>query len=751
MEYVEGLDLARMVKARGPMPVGHACHHARQAALGLQHAHERGMVHRDIKPGNLMLSRDGNRAIIKVLDFGLAKAGRENKLVELGLDRGEDARGAASALTLAGQMLGTPDFIAPEQIDDAQRADIRADIYSLGCTLYYLLSGGPPFRAATLYDVLQAHHSMDAAPLNLARPEVPAELAALVAKMMAKEPERRFREPGEVAKALAPFFKKITQAAVAAGFGDPQVDPPAASLSTAGLTQVATSPAPPPACTPPTEVTRNANRPEEMWKSLIDFSESEEARPAAAVATEPVRKPPRRLWPAMAGVVGLGAILLSAVITYRIATDKGELVIETDDPNIEVVVKQGGKLVTIIDTQTKNRIALDSGNYELELPGDKPGLRLSTKKFSSRRGDRTVVTVSRELATPEPKPPTTVTSADPPQGPARQATPEPKPPMTVTSAKHPRGPARQAIALAGNTFLTAISFLPDGKHAVTVGRGPNMILWDLSSRRVIGQFDDHPDTVWSVSVSPDGALVATGGQDFTGTGDFRIRVWDLRTGEVIGRLSGCTDTISGLRFSPDGKRLYVTCWDKHLRSWQVLDGSLQFASSASQALTSLDVSLDGEQIATGTDHGEVLLWNSRSGRSERTLAPQDSRGTVEGVAFLPSGRQLLANHLKDGGNAVLWDLERTAIQRTFRGHKGGTYMAVVSPDGRLVAAGGEHDHRVRLWDVETGEEVDRVEGFEGPVRALAFSPDGLSLLAGGKGGRIKYFPVPPRKGVGAPY
>ena len=92
-------------------------------------------------------------------------------------------------------MLGTPDYIAPEQIIDAQRADIRADIYSLGCTLYYLLTGGPPFEAKSLYDILQAHHSMDARPLNLVRPEVPVELAALVGKMMAKEPDRRYQEP----------------------------------------------------------------------------------------------------------------------------------------------------------------------------------------------------------------------------------------------------------------------------------------------------------------------------------------------------------------------------------------------------------------------------------------------------------------------------------------------------------------------------------------------------------------------------
>ncbi len=406
MEYVEGLDLARMVRARGPMPVAHACSYVQQAALGLQHAHERGLVHRDIKPGNLMLSSHGNRALIKVLDFGLAKAGRENKVVPLALGEALPTGGAAT-LTLAGQMLGTPDFIAPEQIDDAQRADIRADIYSLGCTLYYLLSGGPPFQGATLYDILQAQHSMDARLLNFVRPEVPSELAALVAKMMAKEPRRRFQTPDEVAKALAPIFKRGAQAAVGTGFGVAPVDEPATSLSMAGSTQVATgsTPAPAPAATP--LAARNQDRPEEMWKSLIDLKETESPRLASAVASrpvsQPVRKHPRWFWPAVAGLVGFVAILLGAVITYRIATDKGELVVvvETEDPDIEVIVKRGGEQITIIDPQTKKQIELPlpSGKYELKLAGDKPGLRLSKEQFTLKRGDQTVVTVRREAGT----------------------------------------------------------------------------------------------------------------------------------------------------------------------------------------------------------------------------------------------------------------------------------------------------------------------------------------------------------------
>ena len=193
MEYVKGQDLSQVVKGRGCLPVANAAFYIHQVALGLQHAHEKGMVHRDIKPNNLMLAIEGKKHVVKILDFGLAKATSE--------------KGAQTGLTKSGQMLGTPDYVAPEQTLDAHQADIRADIYSLGCTLYFLLSGGPPFQEQSLYAILEAHHKRDAKSLNLLRPDVPAELAAIVAKMMAKDPAMRYQTPGEVAKALVPFFK----------------------------------------------------------------------------------------------------------------------------------------------------------------------------------------------------------------------------------------------------------------------------------------------------------------------------------------------------------------------------------------------------------------------------------------------------------------------------------------------------------------------------------------------------------------
>jgi serine/threonine protein kinase len=194
MEYVDGLDLAKMVNARGPLPIPNACFFAFQVALGLQHANEQGIVHGDIKPSNVMLAKQGNRAVIKVLNFGPTQF-KSDGAIDAGITRG-------------GRMPGSSEFVAPERANDAIRADIRADIFSLGCTLYYLLTAEPSLKAIGRYEIMPAHRSLDALPLNVARPEVPDELAALVARMMAGTPERRFQSPAEVAEALSPFFRK---------------------------------------------------------------------------------------------------------------------------------------------------------------------------------------------------------------------------------------------------------------------------------------------------------------------------------------------------------------------------------------------------------------------------------------------------------------------------------------------------------------------------------------------------------------
>lgn len=184
MEYVEGAGLYDIVQNHGPMEVNRAANYIRQAALGLQRAHEGNMVHRDIKPGNLIVDRAGT---VKVLDMGLARIFSEQEEV---LTRG---------------ILGTPDYFAPEQSRDSHNVDIRADIYALGCTFYYLLTGGPPFPEGTLAQKLMWHQTRPPKPIKALRPEVPDGMAAVIHKMLAKDPGQRYQTPAEVAEALAPW------------------------------------------------------------------------------------------------------------------------------------------------------------------------------------------------------------------------------------------------------------------------------------------------------------------------------------------------------------------------------------------------------------------------------------------------------------------------------------------------------------------------------------------------------------------
>jgi len=189
IEYVDGIDLAQLVAKSGPLPVADACEYVRQAALGLQHIHEHQLVHRDVKPSNLVLTRTPAGGLIKVLDLGLAR-----------LHQTADGGGLSvnGALTM-----GTPDYLSPEQALDFHGADIRADVYSLGCVLHFLLAGEPPFAKGTLAEKLMRHQQTPPPPIRALRPEVPAAVAAVLARMMAKRPEDRYQTPGEAARALA--------------------------------------------------------------------------------------------------------------------------------------------------------------------------------------------------------------------------------------------------------------------------------------------------------------------------------------------------------------------------------------------------------------------------------------------------------------------------------------------------------------------------------------------------------------------
>jgi len=211
MEYVEGIDLARLVRDSGPLPLDQATEYIRQSALGLHHAFERGLVHRDIKPSNLLVtwvadpgdknsvggfkvarfrSRFTRQAVVKILDMGLARVGQVQESP------------VAADVTREGNVVGTADYMAPEQWMNPHTVDIRADIYSLGCSFYYLLTGQVPFPGDVPMEKMLKHNLDKPTPVEQFRPEVDSKILIALDRMMTKRPEERYQTPLEVAEAL---------------------------------------------------------------------------------------------------------------------------------------------------------------------------------------------------------------------------------------------------------------------------------------------------------------------------------------------------------------------------------------------------------------------------------------------------------------------------------------------------------------------------------------------------------------------
>jgi len=382
MEFVEGENLADLVQRQGAFPAAQACDYVRQAALGLEHAHQRGMVHRDIKPHNLVLTPQGQ---VKILDFGLARFLSETGPANVGTD--------------AGVMMGSPDYMAPEQARDAHQADIRADIYALGCTLYHLLAGQVPFPGGSAADKVIAHLHRHPPSLSKTCPDVPVGLGQVVQRMMSKEPGQRYQTPTEVADALLPFCL-------------------ASSVPT----------------TAPGPRRRIPLRPIALAVFLV------------------------------MGVLGMrfGAPLL------RFATNRGVLAIESEDRDAEVIVRQGGEQVRILDTHTNRQAILKAGEYQLELATKKRGLRLSRNQFTLARGRSESVRVLMDREAPALLP------SHGPNTPSRVAFPPTNAPLPLEQWLTGREVLTVALDGTGNfkTIEEALDALKPGQAVRILDKGP---------------------------------------------------------------------------------------------------------------------------------------------------------------------------------------------------------------------------------------------------------------------------------------
>jgi len=350
MEMVEGSDLSALVKKNGPFPIENAVNYVLQAAKGLEYAHSKGVVHRDIKPANLLLGKDG---ILKILDMGLARI--------------EGAAAGQAELTGTGAVMGTVDYMPPEQALNTKTADARADIYSLGCSFFYLLSGKATYDGDNLLAKLLAHRDQPIPDLRAACPQVPESLDAVFKKMVAKKIEDRYQTMTEVIADL-----ERSTSGQSSSVSVPQET--RFNLEDSALSFLKNIPV-----TPTTQKTRAKAKPK-----------------AVAATTERGEQPPWKNPKVLIGGGILGVLILLAGIVISLTSDEGTLVVTVDQPDAMVQVLDADGKIEVGQKGGKGKvtISVDPGKHRLKV--EKDGFAVFGQEFEMESGGKKTITAKLE-------------------------------------------------------------------------------------------------------------------------------------------------------------------------------------------------------------------------------------------------------------------------------------------------------------------------------------------------------------------
>ncbi len=781
MEYVDGVDLSELVHQLGPLPVADACELIRQAAIGLQHAHEHSLVHRDIKPSNLMLSQCSPvspspdmaglgdprlHSVLKILDLGLAR-----------LHNGDRAE-----LTSTGQMMGTVDYMAPEQTGDSKDVDIRADVYSLGATLFKLLTNQAPYADAQYNTVIKKLKAMATEPIpaiRALRADVPEELAAILGKMLAKDADDRFATPQEVAEALAAFADDADLAALSVRYHetyrsdrDTTPDVEASRRGTeehlsSSMTETRTEKSEcgfeadlsrnmaGVECSEPPEKSdlgahsvrrqppdgfREGEAPAEPRSSAV--SARREPRPPGIETTagEPARW--NRNTKIAAVVLGLAGLFAAAMV-IRVATNKGEIKITAYDPEIEVTVKRNGEPVDGFQVkQRPDGTSFYSGDYEIEIAGGTPdGVKIENKTFQLTRGKDVLVEIVRVEQVGQAVPDESLAGSRQAEPDLQPAAPQPAwqlgsaedvlPGLVPRPAKLPGVKRWQVDKNAARTRLFCVAWSPDGSR-IACGTDEGLIrIYDAKSLALVDLLIGHTAHVKAVAWSPDGTLFASSADDGT------ARIWDSQGACITVFKENVHPDVNCLSWHPDGQRLASGGYEGKVRIWG-LDGKQQRVidmpgGDKPLGVASVAWSPDGKELAVGggfpwNDTNVLQIWDS-NGTECRTLAGHKS--VVRAVAWAPDGERL-ASGSRDGTVRV-WNADGTESAVL----EYGTIVHDVawnSNGKRLVSCG--YDDKVRIWSAE-GTPGPVLEGHMAEPLAVAWSPDGKQIVSADERGVLR--------------